>query len=213
VSLFVGKQLATSLEENEDIALSGKRMEVTILFTDIRCFTAFTEEVCESDGPETVVLILNEYLANMVAIIVKYHGHVNKFIGDGILAVFSDDDEASVPGDHAVRAVRCATEMVTLRGRFETGAGINTGPAVVGNVGSADKMEYTVLGDTVNLASRLESLNKEHHTKLLMSGTSRSLLGNQVETVHLADAPVRGKALPIPLYTVASLVAEAVVNA
>ncbi len=74
-------------------------------------------------------------------------------------------------------------------------------------------MEYTVLGDTVNLASRLESLNKEHHTKLLMTGATQSRLGNQVETVHLGEVPVRGKSQPIDLYTVASLVAKAAVNA
>jgi class 3 adenylate cyclase/CHASE2 domain-containing sensor protein len=209
VSLFVGKQVATSLEETEDIALTGKRLNVTILFTDIRGFTAFTEQVCEEQGPEAVVKMLNEYMAAMVAIIVKYHGHVNKFIGDGILAVFSDDDEGAVPGDHALRTVRCATEMVTLPGQFQTGSGIHTGLVVVGNVGSADKMEYTVLGDTVNLASRLESLNKEHHTKLLMTGVTQSMLGTQIETVHLGEVPVRGKALPIPLYTVASLMVKA----
>jgi len=209
VSLFVGKQLATSLEETEAIALTGKRLNVTILFTDIRGFTAFTEQVCEEQGPEAVVKMLNEYMAAMVAIIVKYHGHVNKFIGDGILAVFSDDDEGAVPGDHALRTVRCATEMVTLPGQFQTGSGIHTGLVVVGNVGSADKMEYTVLGDTVNLASRLESLNKEHHTKLLMTGATQCLLGKAIETVHLGEVPVRGKALPIPLYTVASLVVKA----
>jgi class 3 adenylate cyclase len=214
VSLFVGKQLASSLEESpEAIALSGKRMEVTILFTDIRGFTAFAEQVSEEQGPEVVVQLLNEYMAMMVGIIVMYRGHVNKFIGDGILAVFSDDDEGAEPGDHALRAVRCATRMVTARSRFETGAGIHTGPAVVGNVGSADKMEYTVLGDTVNLASRLESLNKEHHTKLLMTGATQGRLGSLVETSHLGQAPVRGKALPIDLYTVTSLVVKAAVNA
>jgi adenylate cyclase len=213
VSLFVGKQLATTLDESEAIALSGKRMEVTILFTDIRGFTAFSERVSEEQGPEVVVQLLNEYMAMMVGIIVVYRGHVNKFIGDGILAVFSDDDEGVKPGDHALRAVRCATRMVTAPSRFQTGAGIHTGPAVVGNVGSADKMEFTVLGDTVNLASRLESLNKEHHTKLLMTGATRSQLGSEVETLHLGEAPVRGKALPIDLYTVASLVVKAAVNA
>ncbi len=111
-----------------------------------------------------------------------YRGHVNKFIGDGILAVFSDDDEGAVPGDHALRAVQCATRMVTAPSQFQTGAGIHTGLAVVGNVGSADKMEFTVLGDTVNLASRLESLNKEHHTKLLMTGCTEGQAGKQVET-------------------------------
>ncbi len=213
VSLFVGKQLAASLEETEAIGLSGKRMEMTILFTDIRGFTAFTEEVCEKDGPEEVVKLLNEYMAMMVGIIVAYHGHVNKFIGDGILAIFCDDDEGAEPGDHAIRAVSCATRMVTAKSRFQTGSGIHTGPAVVGNVGSADKMEYTVLGDTVNLASRLESLNKEHHTKLLMTGATETRLGTRVETVRLGEVPVRGKAQLIELYTVASLVPKAVVNA
>ena len=73
-------------------------------------------------------------------------------------------------------------------------------------------MEFTVLGDTVNLASRLESLNKEHHTKLLMTGATQSQLGSEVETLHLGEAPVRGKALPIDLYSVASLVVKAAVN-
>ncbi len=213
VSLFVGKQVATSLDESEAIALSGKRMEVTILFTDIRGFTAFTEQVSEERGPEVVVQLLNEYMKMMVGIIVAYRGHVNKFIGDGILAVFSDDDEGATPGDHALRAVRCATRMVTAPSRFETGAGIHTGPAVVGNVGSADKMEFTVLGDTVNLASRIESLNKDHQTKLLMTDVTHGKLGSQVKTLHLGQAPVRGKALPIDLYTVASLVVKAAVNA
>lgn len=213
VSLFVGKQLASSLDETSNIALSGKKMEVTILFTDIRGFTAFTEKVCEEQGPEVVVQLLNEYMGLMVGIILMYHGHVNKFIGDGILAVFSDDDEGCTPGDHALRAVRCATRMVTAPSQFSTGAGIHTGTAVVGNIGSADKMEFTVLGDTVNLASRLESLNKEHHTKLLMTDTTEGMLASQVETMHLGQVPVRGKALPIELFTVASLVVQAAVNA
>jgi adenylate cyclase len=214
VSIFVGKQLASSLEESSGaMGLSGKRLEVTILFTDIRGFTAFTERVSEEQGPEVVVQLLNEYMAMMVGIIVAYRGHVNKFIGDGILALFSDEDEGAEPGDHALRAVRCATRMVTAHSRFDTGAGIHTGPAVVGNVGSADKMEYTVLGDTVNLAARLESLNKEHHTKLLMTGTTQGMLGSLVETSHLGQAPVRGKAVPIDLYTVSSLVVKAAVNA
>ncbi len=192
ISLFVGRELATSLEDTQTIRLSGKRLTVTILFTDIRGFTAFSEQVCEEQGPEVVVNLLNEYMSTMVSIIVKYHGHVNKFIGDGILAVFSDDDPGVRPGDHPLRAVQCATEMVTVPTRFETGAGIHTGLAVVGNVGSADKMEYTVLGDTVNLASRLESLNKEHKTRLLMTDVTRRLIGEEVITLHLGTTPVRG---------------------
>jgi adenylate cyclase len=175
---------------------------VTILFTDIRGFTAFTEKVCEEQGPEVVVDLLNRYMASMVGIIVKYHGHVNKFIGDGILAVFSDDDEGAEPGDHARRGVKCAAEMIVAPSNFKTGAGLHTGLVVVGNVGSADKMEYTVLGDTVNLASRLESLNKEHKTSLLMSESTYEALQGKVPAVLLASVPVRGKAAEVKLYTV-----------
>jgi adenylate cyclase len=205
VSLFVGKQLAASLDDTQTIGLTGTRMTLTILFTDIRGFTAFTERISEEQGPEVVVKLLNEYMAAMVGIIIRHHGHVNKFIGDGILAVFSDTDEGALPGDHPSRAVQCAIEMVTAPSRFETGAGIHTGVAVVGNVGSADKMEYTVLGDTVNTASRLESLNKDHKTRLLMSEATEKLLGGGVETLRLGSTTIRGKAAPINLYTVTAL--------
>jgi adenylate cyclase len=210
VSMFVGKQVAASLEDTETIRLSGVRQVVTILFTDIRGFTSFTEKVSAEQGPEVVVKLLNEYLAAMVAIIVNHRGNVNKFIGDGILAVFADSDEGALPGDHALRAVKCALAMVTAPSRFETGAGIHTGTAVIGNVGSADKMEYTVLGDTVNVASRIESLNKEHKTKLLMSGATQALLGSAIATTQLGAVPVRGKAAAIDLYTVTALVSETV---
>jgi adenylate cyclase len=214
ISLFVGKELASSLEDTQTIRLSGERQTATILFTDIRGFTAYTEQVCDEQGPEVVVQQLNEYLATMVSLILKHHGRVNKFIGDGILAVFSDYDEGARPSDHPLRAVSCATEIVTVPGRFQTGAGIHTGLVIVGNVGSAEKMEYTALGDTVNLASRLESLNKEHKTRLLMSETTQVLLRNEVETLHLGTTAVRGKTAPIHLYTVASLmVSTKAVNA
>jgi len=205
ISLFVGKEVAAVLDDTQTIRLSGVRQTVTIMFTDIRGFTAFTERVSEEQGPEIVVKMLNEYMAAMTALIVAHHGQVNKFLGDGILAVFSDSDEGAVPGDHARRAVECATAMVKAPARFETGAGIHTGTAVVGNVGSADKMEYTVLGDTVNLASRIESLNKEYKTSLLMSGATQSLLGASIATTYLTAAPVKGKAAPIPIYTVTEL--------
>ena len=210
VSLFVGRQVATSLDNADEIALSGRRLSVTILFSDIRGFTAFTEKVCDEQGPEVVVQLLNEYMAMMVSLIVSHSGHVNKFIGDGILAVFSDDDQGAVPGDHARRAVHCATRMVTAPSQFKTGTGIHTGLVVVGNIGSAEKMEFTVLGDTVNLASRLESLNKEQHTCLIMSDATQKMLGTDIQVVELGAVPVRGKAAPIVLYTVASLVAAPV---
>jgi len=201
VSLFVGKQLAAELSEKGKISLSGKRQTVTILFSDIRGFTAF----CEEKDPAVVVDLLNQYMASMVAVIVSFHGSANKFIGDGILAIFCDDDEGLTPGDHALRAARCGIAMAQVPGQFKTGVGIHTGPAVVGNVGSQDKMEYTVLGDTVNLASRLESLNKEMKTQLLLSEATKELMDGRVETVHLGAVPVRGKTLPLNVYTAAEI--------
>src|SRR4029077_18324905 len=106
VALFVGKQVARSLDRDQKIGLTGKREMVTILFSDIRGFTAF----CESKDPAEVVLLLNVYMATMCSLIVEHGGPVNKFIGDGILAVFSDDDEGAQAGDHGLRAVKCAIE-------------------------------------------------------------------------------------------------------
>ena len=200
VTVFVGKELTQHLESSNKIGLSGKRLEVTILFTDIRGFTAF----CENKDPSLIVDLLNTYMSQMVSIIVKHGGHVNKFIGDGILAIFSDDD-GRTDGDHAARATRCAIEMVSAPNDFKTGAGIHTGMAVVGNIGSEDKMEYTVLGDTVNLASRLESLNKENKTRMLLSGTTKAMTGDEFSLTKLGAVPVRGKTEPVEIFTVTSV--------
>jgi adenylate cyclase len=204
VALFVGKDVARSLDQSEQIGLTGKREMVTILFSDIRGFTAF----CESKDPAIIVDLLNIYMATMCKIIVSHHGHVNKFIGDGILAVFTDSDEGAEPGGHAARAIRCATEMVNAPSQFKTGTGMHSGEVVIGNIGSSDKMEFTVLGDTVNLASRLESLNKEHKTNLLMSGSTYDMSGGAIDTVYLGSVPVRGKTEPMSLYTAASLMTD-----
>jgi class 3 adenylate cyclase len=110
-----------------------------------------------------------------------------------------------MPGDHVVRAVRCGAEMATAPGTFQTGVGLHCGPVVIGNVGSADKMEYTVLGDTVNVASRLESLNKEQKSRLLMSEAVHDRLAGEVDTVLLGSTLIRGQSKPTNLYTEASL--------
>jgi adenylate cyclase len=204
VALFVGKEVARSLDQSDKIALTGKRQMVTILFTDIRGFTAF----CESKDPAEIVALLNVYMATMCSVIVKYHGHVNKFIGDGILAVFADTDEGAGPDSHALRALQCAIDMVNAPSEFKTGAGMHSGEVVIGNVGSSDKMEFTVLGDTVNLASRLESLNKENKTKVLLSDSTLEMAGGGIDTFYLGAVPVRGKTEPMKLYTVTSLLSE-----
>jgi class 3 adenylate cyclase/CHASE2 domain-containing sensor protein len=204
VTMFVGHRVASSLDGTSTIALSGTRQFVTVLFTDIRGFTSF----CEDKDPTEVVNLLNHYLQQMVSIVVKHGGHVNKFIGDGILAVFSDEEGAHI-GNHPARAVRCAMEIVTAPSQFQTGAGIHTGMAVIGNVGSQEKMEYTILGDTVNVASRMESLNKERGTRLLMSQATQIFLEDEFELTRLGSCAVKGQSEPIEIYTATSLLPPA----
>ncbi len=201
-SIFVGRGVAKGLEESGQIAVAaGARRHVTILFSDIRGFTAF----CDQKEPTEVVQALNRYLTAMVEIIIRRHGEVNKFIGDGILAIFSNSDPGAAPGDHALRAVRCGLEMVQAPGEFRTGVGIHTGEALVGNVGSFDKLEHAVLGDTVNLASRLEGLNKELLTQMLLSEDTARLLGDALPLTDLGPATVRGRSRPVRVFTPAVL--------
>lgn len=197
MSVFVGERVAESVEETGSLELAGRRQLVTILFTDIRGFTSW----CDTQEPEAVVARLNDYFGGMTAIIVKHGGQINKFIGDGIMAIFSDEEGAQL-GDHAERAVRCAMEMTSLPGQFKTGAGIHTGYAVVGNIGSGDKMDYTALGDTVNLASRLEGQNKEFKTKVLFSGATRERLSPAIRAQRIGEIAVRGKTALQEIYTV-----------
>jgi adenylate cyclase len=206
MNLFVGKEVAEAVETTGKVGLSGRREFVTVLFSDIRGFTAFSE----THEPEIVVALLNDYLSTMTALIVRHGGAVNKFIGDGILAVFSAETPHGRAGEgpercesHAVRAVRCAMEMIRTPSPFVTRTGIHSGYAVVGNIGSSDKLEYTVLGDTVNLASRLEGVNKQFSTNILFSGVTRELIGEAIETRLLGEASVKGKSTAVPVYTVA----------
>jgi adenylate cyclase len=194
MSVFVDTGVAARLRAERRISMQGSSQVATILFSDIRGFTRF----CDGKDPAEVVALLNEYFETMVAIIDKRHGRANKFIGDGILAIFSE-------GEHARLAVECGLEMVRQPGRFQTGAGIHTGMVVLGNVGSSKKMEYTALGETVNVASRLEGLNKECKTKLLMSEETRKRLPDSLKTVCLGSRKVSGMDEPVTVYTLEAL--------
>ena len=199
--VFVGREIASSLDSSGNIVLSGRHEFVTILFSDIRGFTAF----CEGKDPAVVVAVLNDYMGRMVQVITSHGGSVNKFIGDGILAVFSDKDEGAISGNHPSRAVQCGIEMCGVDTGFETGVGINTGLVVIGTVGSADRVEYTVLGDAVNVASRIEGLNKKQHTQLLMTQATHDLLDEDIETVFLGPVHLRGQSRATNVYTAAAL--------
>lgn len=196
MSLFVGRGVADTLAEEGAAPGPGKREVLTILFSDIRGFTAY----CESHSPLEVVAGLNRYFGVMTGLVVKHGGQVNKFVGDGMLAIFSSSDGQDE--DHALRAVRCAREMILQDSEFVTGAGVHTGEAVVGVVGSGDKLEYTVLGDAVNLAARLESLNPQLNTRLLISAATAERVGTQFAFRSLGNQPVKGKTADQAVYTI-----------
>jgi adenylate cyclase len=177
--------------------------EVTVLFSDIRDFTAISERLT----PENVVAMLNEYHDRMVEAVFRNGGTLDKFIGDGIMAYFGaplDDPE------HALKAVRCAVEMldelasinVLRRGRSEAplriGIGIHTGRVVVGDIGSPTRrLEYTAIGDAVNLAARIEGLTKLHGVQLLVSESTRSQVGDAFDWQAAPAVPVKGKSQPV----------------
>ena len=167
---YISQDVMKNVVQNiDDIKLGGKKAVVTVLFADIRGFTSMSEKMTAED----VSKILNEYFTEIEPIISKYNGVINKFIGDAVMAVFGDPIEDL---NHPVNAVRCANEMLKKvdqlqdkwlfegKPKIEIGIGINTGEAFVGNIGSEKRLEYTVIGDTVNLASRIESYNKVYKT-------------------------------------------------
>ena len=189
---YVSKDVYEQLVANPELArLGGQRREMTVLFSDIRGFTT----VSERGQPEEIVGMLNEYFTRMVDIVFRHKGTLDKFVGDMVMALFGAplDDP-----DHADHAVEAALEMIdelqqlnaavegggTLA-ELDIGIGINTGPMIAGNIGSDAIMSYTVIGDAVNLGSRLESLNKQYGTRIIISDATRAAADGPI---HLPTA-------------------------
>lgn len=205
---YVSKDVYSHLMSNPDLAeLGGKRREMSVLFSDIRGFTSVTER----GDPEALVRQLNEYFSRMVEIVFKHKGTVDKFVGDMVMALFSAPlDDA----DHAEHAVQAAIEMVkelavlnqawAARGmpQLDIGVGVNSGEMIAGNIGSSSIMSYTVIGDNVNLGSRLESLNKEYKTRIIISDATRARLTNSYDTRPLGDVIVKGKSKPVQIFEI-----------
>lgn len=195
------------IQNIDNLGLGGKKAVVTVLFSDIRGFTTMSEQM----SAEQVSEILNEYFTEMEPIITKYNGVINKFIGDAVMAIFGEPIQDK---NHAQNAVKCAFAMLEKvkelqkkwvregKPKIEIGVGINTGEVFVGNIGSVNRMEYTVIGDTVNLASRLESYNKTYKTKMLISSSTYEEVKGIVNVIRISDVQIRGKAHKMDIYEV-----------
>ncbi|MGK5082613.1 adenylate/guanylate cyclase domain-containing protein [Bdellovibrionota bacterium FG-1] len=210
---FHNKEIAEKLLSGE-VKLGGERKKATIFFSDVRGFTAMSETM----EPEQVVEMLNEYMTRMVAIIRAHKGIVDKYVGDAIMAIWG----VPLPGeDDAYSAVRACiamreelsklNELRISRGQtaLKIGMGLNTGSVIAGNIGSNEKMEYTVIGDAVNLASRMESMTKEYGTDFLIPQSIYDEVHSRFVFEKRKSARVKGKAQAIEVYTVAGYIDEA----
>ena len=188
------------------LQLGGEKRELTVLFSDIRGFTTLSEAM----APEDLVKLMNEYFTVMTEKVFEHRGSLDKYIGDAIMAVFG---APVAEPQHAALACRSALDMVrtlrtfqdSLRQRglpaIDIGIGINTGPMVVGNMGSKSRFNYTVVGDAVNLASRIEHLNKEYGTNILVSEYTYLPLKDEFPLAREVDrVRVRGRAQPVHLF-------------
>jgi adenylate cyclase len=209
-SSMVSPDVLRHLEEQpEGIALQGERKKVVALFTDVESFTAISEKL----APPRLADLLREYFTPMTDICLSHGAYINKFIGDAIMAVYNVPTDIPNPEAEALRsAVEMQRKLAELRPDFEKRygvtvrmrIGIHAGEAIVGNMGSAKRFEYTVLGDTVNLASRLEGENKKHGTWILASKEVIEAAGPLPGIVPrlVGEVTVRNRTVPATVYTV-----------
>jgi len=193
------------IEEPESLKLGGEDREITIFFSDVRSFSTISEKF----SPQELVVRLNEYFTEMTDIILGYGGTVDKFIGDAIMAFYG---APIIMRDHPLKAVLAAVDMKKrLRElqekwrkagmeEFHARIGIHSGKATVGNMGSRSRMDYTIMGDAVNLASRLEGANKYYGTSAMLSGSTYEGAREHIDVRHLDVIRVVGKTEPVSIY-------------
>jgi class 3 adenylate cyclase len=202
---YVDESVAsTILQRGGDGVLAGETREATILFTDVSGFTTIAEKL----PPDQLFGALNEYLETVLGPIRAHGGVVHTFIGDGLFASFNMP--LACP-DHAAAAIRAAIEIQrAVAGRsfgearvpFVTRIGVSTGAVIGGSVGAGQRLSFTLLGDTVNLAARLEKLNKDHGTSILVSETTCAGCGTQFLFKPLGSTAVRGRSRSVPIFTI-----------
>lgn len=195
-----------ALEHPERLKLGGERKTLTVLFSDIRDFTRKSEKL----PPEKLVHLLNDYFTAMTEVVFKYEGTLDKFMGDAIMAIYGAPISQN---DHALRAGLTALEMIQKLDEnkaawcakygladFKIGIGIHTGEMAVGNMGSAKRFNYTVIGDAVNLASRLETLTKEYQVPIIVSEDHYQLVKEKLSAKRLSEVQVKGKQQSTVIY-------------
>lgn len=207
---YVSKDVISHIMDNPDkLKLGGERREITVFFSDIRGFTTISEAL----GPERLVKLLNEYLTEMTNIILANNGVVDKYMGDAIMAFWG------APIDQPKHAQRAAKASLMMEKRLkelqikwtkegvpplEIGIGLNTGFAVVGNMGAADRFDYTAMGDSINLGARLESINKQYGTRILISEFTLKKISKTGYLYRMIDkVTVKGKTEPVTIYELA----------
>ncbi|OGS21342.1 MAG: hypothetical protein A2252_08870 [Elusimicrobia bacterium RIFOXYA2_FULL_39_19] len=205
-SSYMSPQVIKELAENPDkLKLGGEKKTMTVFFSDIRGFTSISEKY----PPEEVVSILNEYLSAMTEIVFKYEGTLDKFVGDEIMAFWNSPLQQE---DHAMRALNCSFDMMDRLDQLQEkwkqegkpiidiGIGLNTGEMIVGNMGSHQRMDYTVIGDNVNLGARIETLTRQYDSKIIISEYTMTHVKDKIEAVHLGEVKVKGKNKPVNVY-------------
>lgn len=202
---YVPQDVVNEIVQNPDQALIGKNAKVAVLFSDIRSFTTISESL----SPEVIVDSLNRYFTIMVDIIYNRRGVIDKYIGDAIMAIFGAPKEY---GDDVQQAIYAGLEMLEHlklfneeqkaknRPEFKIGVGINYGEVTVGNIGTAQKMDYTVIGDSVNLASRLEGLTKTYNISIVVSEGALEAAKNYFYFREVDRVKVKGKLKPVKIY-------------
>jgi len=196
---YVDPQLAERILA-EGTTLEGDELEVSVLFLDIRDFTAWAER----SSAREVVGTLNEFYEHVVPVLRRHAGHANKFIGDGLLGVFGAPDRHD---DHADRALAAALEIAELvrreyGDRLRIGIGVNSGPVLAGTIGGGGRLEFTVIGDAVNTAARVEAATRLTGDDVLVTGATRALLRREppCEFAARTDVELKGKSEPVRLW-------------
>jgi class 3 adenylate cyclase len=204
---FSPKILREVVRQRDGASLNSSRRMITVLFSDVRGFTSISERT----EPEVVVQMLREYLTELTEVVFQNGGTVDKYIGDCIMALYNVPFEDK---EHAVNAIKTGLEFqertlavsakweAKLGAAVRNGVGINTGDAVVGTMGSEQRLEYTAIGDTVNLAARLESITKEYNTSIIISEFTYEMVKGKFLTRQLGAVSVKGKTRPVRIYAV-----------